>query len=149
MTVYANARLRPRITPMASGAVYIDRQKTDLSTAPALSNGDSLQIGIVPAGCKLLPRKCSLWLPQLDTNGAATGKYKIGTALTTDSLVAESSASAAVDDEQPNFKDIEIGSPDVDTPLYITLSAALATQANAGFIVFDVAMRAYDSGVDG
>lgn len=149
MTVYANARLRPRITPMASGAVYIDRQKTDLATAPALSDGDSLQIGIVPAGCKLLPRKCSLWLPQLDTNGSATGKYKIGTATTADSITDEANASAAVDDEQPNFKDAEIGSPDVDTPLYITLSAALATQATSGSIVFDLAMRAYDSGVDG
>lgn len=153
MSTINNPKLVSRITPTANGALYIDRQITDVSdpvqVPAALANGDQLQIGVVPAGSKLVPRLCTLQVPLLDTNVTKTGKFKIGTAGTADALVAEYTIAAAVTDLQTNFKDVEIGSSTDDTPIYLTLSAALATQATAGKIVFDVALRAWDSEVDG
>lgn len=152
MSTHDNPKLTPRVTPAGSGTLYIDRQVTDLADSvqtPALANGDLLQIGMVPAGTKLVPHLCRLAVPKLDTNGAPTGKFKIGTAATADALVAEANASAAVTDLQTNFKAVEIGSATKDTPIYLTLSAALATQATSGEIVFDVALRAWDTAIDG
>jgi hypothetical protein len=153
MSTYDNPKLGSRITPDANGALYIDRQITDLSDTaqvPAsLDNGDLVQIGVVPAGTKLVPRLSTLQVPKLDTNGAATGKFKIGTSSTADALVAETSAGSSVSDLQTNFKDVEIGSATDDTKIYLTLSAALATQATSGKIKFDLALRAWDSVVDG
>lgn len=153
MSLYNNPKLNSRITPTANGALYIDRQVTDLSDPvqfPAsAANGDQIQIGVVPAGSKLVPRLCTLQIPLLDTNASKTGKFKIGTAATPDALVNEYTIAAAVTDLQTNFKDVEIGSATDDTPIYLTLSADLATQAASGKILFDVAMRAWDSEIDG
>lgn len=152
MATHNNPKLRSRITPTANGALYIDRQVTDLADpvqVPTLANGDLLQIGVVPAGSKLVPHLCRLALPEIDSNASPTGKVKIGTAATADALVAEASVGAPVTDLQSSFKAVEIGSATDDTPIYATLSAALATQAATGKIVFDVALRAWDSVVDG
>lgn len=152
MATRNNPKLVSRITPEANGTLYIDRQVTNLADpvqVPALANGDLLQIGVVPAGCKLVEHLCRLQVPLLDTNASKTGKFKIGTAAVADALVAEYTIAGAVADLQPNFKAVEIGSADTDTPIYLTLTAALATQATTGKILFDVAMRAYDSEIDG
>ena len=153
MSLYTNPKLNSRVTPTANGALYVDRQVTDISDPvqfpAATANGDQIQIGVVPAGSKLVPRLCTLQVPLLDTNAAKTGKFKIGTAATPDALVNEYTIAAAVTDLQTNFKDAEIGSATDDTPIYLTLSGALATQAATGQIKFDVALRAWDSEVDG
>ncbi|MGH8117636.1 MAG: hypothetical protein ACREPJ_10080 [Rhodanobacteraceae bacterium] len=152
MATRNNPKLVARTTPAASGALYIDRQVTNLADplqVPAHANGDRLQIGVVPAGTKLVPHLCRLAVPKLDTNGSGTGKVKIGTADTADALVAEAAATSAINDLQTSFKAAEIGSATADTPIYLTLSAALATQVTSGSIVFDLALRAWDSKVDG
>ena len=41
-----------------------------------------------------------------------------------------------------------IGDPEDDTPIYLTVTAANATQVAAGRIVFDVAMRAWRTETD-
>lgn len=153
MSTNNNPKLVSRVSAFANGALYIDRQITDVSdpvqVPAALANGDLLQIGVVPAGSKLVPRLCTLQIPKLDTNVSATGQGKVGTAAVADALVVAASLGAAITDLQTNFKDVEIGSATDDTPIYLTLSAALATQATTGKIVFDVALRAWDSEVDG
>lgn len=153
MAQYLNPKLTPRATPFAAGALYIDRQVTDISDPvqfpKAAANGDQIQIGVVPAGCKLVEHLCRLQIPALDTNAAPTGHIKIGTAAVADALVADAATSAAITDLQPNFKVADLGSADTDTPIYLTVSAAIATQAAAGLIKFDVALRAYDVAIDG
>ena len=153
MSTYNNPKLNSRITPTANGALYIDRQITDISDPvqfpAAAANGDLIQIGVVPAGTKLVEHLCRLQVPKLDTNVSPTVKFKIGTATTADALVSEATQTAAINDLQPQFKAVEIGSATDDTPIYLTLSAAIATQAASGLIKFDVALRAYDSEVDG
>lgn len=155
MTIRNNAKLVARATPTASSALYVDRQITDLadrSFIPAnLANGDNIQIGVVPAGCMLVPQLCTIQVPILDTNGVPTAKYKIGSTAVPDALAAEKSpAGAASVVATTDFKPGAVfGSPTDDTPVYLTLSAAIATQATTGKILADLAFRAYDTKIDG
>lgn len=155
MTTRNNAKLVAGATPQAHGALYIDRQITDLadrSFIPSnLANGDNIQIGVVPAGCKLVAHACAIQVPILDTSGSPTVKYKIGSVATVAALAAEKTPGAAASIVAP--ADFAIGatgwgSPTDDTPIYLNLSAAIATQALTGKIVFDVALRAWDSKTD-
>lgn len=155
MTVYnRDYHLTPGVTATAAGAVYIDRQTTDLANTQefpaAAANADQIQIGVVPAGHVLVPQLTLIQVPQIDTNGAATGKYKIGTATTLDAVVIEQNGSAA---KTLFGKDLvltgTVGSQTDDTPIYLNVSAAIATQAATGKIVADFAFRAYESSIDG
>jgi hypothetical protein len=152
MTQYNNPALVAGATPFAAGAVYADPQVLDITdrrTFPAAAAlGDQIQIGVVPAGCTLLPHLTRIRIPVLDTG--ATGKYKLGTAANATAVAAELAATAA----QTLFgEDLVqtgvVGSATDDTPIYLTVSVAIATQAAAGKIVCDLAFRAYDVDVDG
>lgn len=155
MTTRNNAKLVAGVTPTERGSLYIDRQVTDLadrSFIPAnLAIGDNIQIGVVPAGCKLVAHLSAIQVPVLDTSGTPTVKYKIGSVATVAALAAEKTPGAAASVVAPS--DFVIGatgwgSPTDDTPIYLNLSAAIATQAATGKIVFDVALRAWDSEFD-
>lgn len=153
MSKFTRNNLVAAVTALAVGALYVDRQKTKLSDATAFpaaaANGDQIQIGIVPAGMVLVPQHTLLQIPQLDTNGAPTGKYKIGTEASLAAVAAEQNGSAAV---TLFGKDLvltgTIGSLTDDVPLFLNVSAAIATQATAGTIVADLALRAFVPGVD-
>lgn len=150
MSTYNNPKLLSRVTPTANGALYIDRQVTDISDPAAfpaaLANADLVQIGVVPAGTKLVPHLCRLSLPDLDTG--STGNASVGTAASGASLIAAGSIQAAAVKSQSDFKAVEIGSPTDDTPLYLAATAASTTPAT-GQIVFDLALRAWDTAIDG
>lgn len=159
MAKYDNAKLVPRATPNESGGLYIDRQVTNLDAAGFLTanpaSGDNIQIGVVPAGCKLVPHLCLLQVPVLDTNAASTVKYKVGTVASVAALVAEvtpgNNAASTVASASFIVGAAGFGSPTDDTPIYLNLSAAVATQPAAGArgkVLFDLALRAWDSKFD-
>lgn len=153
MSQFTRNNLVAAITAFAVGAVYTDTQITDLSQRTdfpaAAANGDQIQIGIIPAGHVLVPQLSLLQVPQLDSNGAATGKYKIGTADAIAAVAAEQNGSAAVSLFGEDFVLTgTVGSPTDDTPIFLSLSAAIATQAAAGKIVFQPAIRAWRTGID-
>jgi hypothetical protein len=159
MTTFFNTKLRSRVTPDASGDLCLDRQITDLDAAGFLTSapasGDNIQIGVVPAGCKLVPHLCLLQVPALDTNAASTVKYKIGSVATAAALAAEvtpgNNATSVVPAASFIVTAAGFGSPTDDTPVYLNLSAAVATQPAAGArgkVLFDLALRAWDSVLD-
>lgn len=159
MAKYDNAKLVPGVTPDGAGELYIDRQVTNLDTAGFLTanpaSGDNIQIGVVPAGCKLVPHLCLLQVPALDTNATSTVKYKVGTVASAAALVAEvtpgNNAASTVASASFIVSAAGFGSPTDDVPIYLNLSAAVATQPAAGArgkVVFDLALRAWDSRFD-
>lgn len=159
MAKYDNAHLVPRATPNESGGLYIDRQVTNLDAAGFLTanpaSGDNIQIGVVPAGCKLVPHLCLLQVPVLDTNATSTVKYKVGSVATVGALAAEvtpgNNATSTVASASFIVGAAGFGSPTDDVPIYLNLSAAVATQPAAGArgkVLFDLALRAWDSKFD-
>lgn len=147
MTIRNNAKLVAGVTPDANGDLLTDRQITDLadrSFIPAgLASGDNIQIGVVPAGCVLVQQLSCIQVPVLDTSGAPTVKYKIGSTAVAAALAAEKTPGAAVSQVKPSDFVIGpvFGSPTDDTPIYLNLSAAIATQATSGLIVADLVLR--------
>lgn len=160
MTTYNNSKLRARATPAGAGQLYIDRQITNLdatgflTSAPA--SGDNIQIGVVPAGCKLVPQLCTIQVPVLDAHASAsTVKYKIGSVATVGALAAEvtpgNNLATIVAASAFIVGAAGFGSPTDDTPIFLNLSAAVATQPAAGArgkVLFDLALRAWDSVID-
>lgn len=157
MATVNNTKLRARSTPAGAGQLYIDRQVTNLDALLTANpaSGDNIQIGVVPAGCKLVPHLCLLQVPVLDTNAASTVKYKIGSVATVGALAAEvtpgNNATSTVASASFLVGAAGFGSATDDTPIYLNLSAAVATQPAAGArgkVLFDVALRAWDSVID-
>lgn len=158
MAKYDNAKLVPRATPSDSGSLYIDRQITDLNASGFITanpaSGDNIQIGVVPAGCKLVAHLSTIQVPVLDAHASAsTVKYKIGSVAVPDALVAEktpgNNATSLCITTDFKVGATGFGSATVDTPIYLNLSAAVATQPNPrGKVVFDLAIRAWDSKFD-
>lgn len=153
MSTFKNPRVTPKVTPFAVGALYVDRQAFDLSDAAykpsALASGDKIQIGVVPAGCALVPQLSTGKVPILDTNGAATAAYTIGTADDADALLASKDGDAAVTVSPGDLLGATVGSPEEDTPIYLTLTAAAATLATSGVITCDWVFRAWQPEIDG
>lgn len=161
MTQYLNPHIRSGITPNEAGALYIDRQVTqlnDLAVIPAgtvFAIGDQLQIGVIPAGAVLLPELSTLNLPIVDTNGAPTAHGSIGTAASATQIAAAQALGAAVTlrgsslalSAQPGAS-LGLGSPDTDTPIYLTFTALVATLAPTGQFVLDLALRAFNPDFD-
>lgn len=152
MSKFINALLVAAVTPSENGAVYIDRQITDLANRSvfpaAVANADQVQIGVVPAGTVLIPHLCCFRFPRLDTNAAPTGKFKIGTDTVLDAIVLEQNGNAAVALTAEDFVLTGvIGSPTDDTPIYLNASAAVLT-LGTGKVVLDVALRAWSDDVD-
>src|SRR5574337_1116439 len=135
MTMTNRSGLRAAVTPFASGALYLDRQLTHLDDATqwpaAIASGDQIQI------------------PEVDSAGAPTGKYKLGTAGTIAAIAAEQNGSAAVSlfGEELVLTGV-VGSPTDDTPIYLTASAAVATISATGTLVADLVLRAWRDDTD-
>lgn len=154
MTQYNNALLKSMITPEASGAVYVDRQQQNLAfpnVVPAQLNiGDQFQIGVVPAGSVLIPWLCNLHFPAMDSNGSPTLAGSIGTANTPAALAAAAVFTAAKNVAGSSLLNPQqvIGDPEVDTPIYLTVTTAAATPAKTGLIWADLALRAWRDDTD-
>lgn len=153
MSKFANPKLTPKVTPFAVGALYVDRQVFDLSDLAykpsALAIGDLIQIGIVPAGCTLVPQLSTASIAILDTAGSPTATYTIGTEASAASLLASKNGNAVVTVAPGGFLNPTIGSPDTDTPIYAKVTTAAATLATSGKITVNLVLRAYQPEIDG
>lgn len=156
MTQYLNPHLVASITPNTRGALYADRQVTQLNdpiaVPAALVAGDQLQIGVIPAGSTLVPEHCTLHLPIFDTNATPTGQATIGTAAGTADLAGAQVLSGTVKDIRGsalNFSALPggappLGSPDTDIPIFLTFTGSVATKAATGQVVCDFVFRAFE-----
>ena len=144
--------------PSAVGVLVHDRQVFDLAAtagyrpaaAPAIN--DLIQIFEVPAGCALVPHLSRIAIPVIDSNGTPTGQASIGTAAVPAALRATGTVGTAV--QVQSGEDLlepaaVIGHPDLPTPVYLKFTAAVATLATTGKVVFDGVIRAYRSDIDG
>lgn len=155
-TNYTNpAAERSMANSDSAGQLVVNPFKFDVANTaykPAsLGIGDAIQIGIVPAGCVLLPHLSLVRIPALDTNGSPTGSASIGTAASAANLKATTAVSAAQTLSGEDFLLVNgpIGSKTVDTPILLTFTAAVATLQTTGTIYADLAIRAWDANIDG
>lgn len=146
MTIYTNVHQVPRVTGLASGALYIDRQEVSLADdnawPSAVALGDQIQIGVVPAGCVLVPWLSNLNLPVLDSGPSGTLSVSVGTQATPAALKATATAIAPANVAGSTLAPgVVIGSNLTNTPIFITATAAAVAAAQTGTIVFDLALR--------
>ncbi|MGC1549383.1 MAG: hypothetical protein WA777_12710 [Rhodanobacter sp.] len=150
---YTNPKMVGAVTPLASGALYLDRQVTNLADPtqfPAAAlNGDQIQIGVVPANMFLVPQLSSLQIPAIDTNAAPTAQYTVGIVGAAASIQAAKAGGAAQSAQAGTLLLAgATGSETAPTPIFITLTAAVATLAAAGEIIADLVFRPFRTDVD-
>lgn len=138
----------------AAHVVGLQRFEFDLSAGYASGAGTDetlILIGYVPTDCVMVRHLSRAEIPQLDSNGAPTGDYEIGTAADPDALKASAAAETAVvlsgEDWRTDTDTGVIGSQTEETPIYIRISNGIAT-LGTGTIVFDLAYRAFNSRTD-
>lgn len=155
MATYTNpAAERSMANTDSAGVLVVNPFKFDFANtayAPATVPINTLiQIGIVPAGCKLVPHLCRISVPILDANGVPTGDYTIGSATDPDALKGSAASETAVVLSGEDFiaDTSQLGSRTVDVPVYIKAIAASATAPVVGVIEADLAIRAFDATVD-
>lgn len=118
---------------------------------PAMGVGDQIEIGVVPAGSKLIPALTHGNVPILDSNGAPLAQYSIGTATTAAALKAATTAAVALVIKPGDLlatAGAEIGSAVSDVPIYATFTVAAATPAVVGVIKLNMQLRAFNSEYD-
>lgn len=124
----------------------------DKAYAGNLAANDMLCIGVVPAGNVLVPQLSRIDMLQIDTGGAPTGDYSIGTETTADALkasTASETAAATLFGEDFALATAEVGSKTVDTPIYVKAINASQTTPTTGKIVAHLVTRPWDSAIDG
>lgn len=117
----------------------------------AATDESIIVIGYVPADCKLVEHLSRLYLPVLDSNGAPTGDYEVGTLADTDALLASraaESAASVIFGEDWIRQTTSIGSKTEKTAIVIRVSNVIAT-LGTGTIVFEPVVRAWNSMLDG
>lgn len=155
MSTYKNPNVDgPKSMPLQAGQPVIAPEVFDFANTgyrpTDVNNGDLIQVGVVPAGCKLVPHLSRLSIPQLDTNAAPTGDYTVGSADDPDALKGSAAAETAVVLSGEDFTagTSALGAKYVDVPIYVKAVADFATTAAAGKITADWVYRAFDSAVD-
>jgi hypothetical protein len=143
----------PHPIPREAGKVTLISNRFDFSKSyrpTTIVAGDRIQIGVVPAGCKLVEHLSRVAIPSLDSAGSPTGDYSVGVQGAPASLAAAAAA------ETPRTLTVanilvpgNIGSDEVDTPIYAVFTNNVATVPSTGVIVADLAVRPYDSNIDG
>ena len=138
---------------LAQGVVGYDKYTFSLAASyasGAATDETLILIGYVPADCVLIPHLTRLDIPQLDSNGAPTGDYEVGTAADPDALKASAAAETAVVLFGEDFRQDTgpIGSKTEATPIYIRVSNVIAT-LGTGTITFEPAYRAWRQLLDG
>ena len=155
MATYRNpAVLAAKAVGTEAGDLVLNREVFDFANtgykAASIANNDLIQIGVVPAGNKLVPHLCLLQIPILDTNGSPTGDYTLGSANDPDALKGSAAAETAVNLSGEDFilGTADLGAQYDDVPIYLKAVNNFATLQVTGKIVFDVVTRPYDPGVD-
>lgn len=142
------------LSVLAQGILAYDRFTFDLSASYAVGAGADeslLVIGHVPVDCKLVEHLSRLYLPVLDSNGAPTGDYEVGTIADTDALLATraaETAAAVTFGEDWIRQTTPIGSQEDKTDIVIRVSNAIAT-LGTGTIIFEPCFRAWNPITDG
>lgn len=115
-----------------------------------INNGDLIQIGVIPAGHRLVEPLSRLNLPAIE-GGTPASDYTIGTAADPDALKGSAASETAVVlfGEDWTASNV-VGSKTEDTPIYITIiTADMHTEIVVGTIQFDAVYRPWDDTVDG
>lgn len=156
MTTYANPSVGKNVrTSEDAGQLTLNLFVFDLAATayqpPALAQNDLIQIGLVPLGEKLVPHLCRIDVPQLDSNGAPTGDYAIGTLADDDALKGSAASETAVTlfGEDFALATAAVGSASDDTPIYLKAVNASATLPVVGKIVFFAVSRPVRADLDG
>lgn len=140
--------------PVSAGDIVMNRFIYDFaqtSYADAdINDTDTITIGVVPAGCKLVPHLSRISIPILDTNGAPTGDYSLGTATDPDALKGSAAAETAVVLSGEDFTVLtsELGAKASDVEVILTAIGNVATTTAVGKIYVELAIRPYDSRLD-
>lgn len=155
MSTYKNPAVdQGQAVPCDAGVVVLNRFEFDLSNtsyAPTdINNGDLIQIGVVPANCKLIPHLSRVSIPALDSNGSPTGDYTVGSTVDADALKGSAASETAVVLSGEDFTVItsDLGTKASDVKVYIAAVADSATTPATGLIVAELAIRAYRSDTD-
>jgi len=119
------------------------------ATLVAPQIGDQIQIGVIPAGEILVPHLCRFTNPIIDSG--ATGIASLGTTALPAGIKATASVQAAATYVGSGFaiSTGEVGADNAETPVYLTFTAAVATLAATGLIVWDQVTRPWNSMTDG
>ncbi len=155
MATFKNpANERPGLSVLAQGLLAYDRFEFDLSKPYAVGAGADesiIVIGYVPVDCVLVPQLTKLTIPQLDSNGAPTGDYYVGTLADTDALKGTAAAETATVLFGEDFlaPTAPVGSQAEATAIVIHVHNVIATLATTGKIVFEPVFRAWNPAIDG
>lgn len=152
-TTYNPAVRQGKAVPTEAGQLKVLHEVYTLGASYAstdINNGDLIQVGVVPAGCKLVPHLSALRIPAIDSNGAPTGDYTIGSATTPAALKGSAASETAVTLSGEDFllASAELGAKAADVPIYVKAVADSATTPTTGSFVADWVIRPYDSAVD-
>ena len=153
-TNYSNPDVQKNLrTAEDAGDVTVNVFVFDFANAAykpaALVSGDTIQIGTIPAGEKLVAHLSRLDLPIIDTNGAPTGTGTVGITGSAADIAASQTLSATAKilvGSSFALATADVGDPNVDTPVYLTLTANVATLATTGKIVFHQVSRPFMNG---
>ena len=154
MSTYKNPAVdQGQATPLQAGELVLNRFEFDLAGAYApsdLNNGDLIQIGVVPAGCKLVPHLCRISVPQLDSDGSPTGDWTLGSTDDPDALKGSSAAETAVvlSGEDFTADTSDLGAESADVKVYLKVVADVATVPSTGVIAADLVVRAFNDRTD-
>jgi hypothetical protein len=135
-----------------AGIVHNQLFRYDLSAnyhSDDINQNDLIQIGIVPAGCRMIPQLSQATIPAIE-GGTPASDYTIGTAGDPDALAGTgaSETARALFGEDWTLSNV-VGHPTEPTPIYIkVITADMHTEIVAGEISFNLAYRAWDDAVD-
>lgn len=112
----------------------------------SLGVGDTIQIGTVPAGEKLVSHLSRLDLPIFDTAGSPTATGTVGITGSAAAIAGSQTLSATAKILVGSgfaLATADVGDANVDTPVYLTFTGAAATLATTGKIVFHQVSRPF------
>ncbi len=154
MTIFKNPdHDKMQYGAFSAGVVHVQPFRYNLAAnyhSDTILNGDQIQIGVVPPGCRMLPQLTNANIPAIE-GGTPASDYLIGTAGDTDALAltGPSETARALFGEDWVLTNV-VGHPTEPTPIYITvITANMSTEIRTGTIVFDLAFRAWDRAIDG
>ena len=152
-TTYNPAVRQGKAIPTEAGALKLLREVYTLGASYAsadINNADLIQVGVVPAGCKLVPHLSRLSVPVIDSNGVPTGDYSVGSATAPGALKGTAASETAVTLSGEDFDLVNgaLGAKSVDVPIYVKALADSATTPTTGSFVADWVIRPYESGID-
>lgn len=155
MATFKNpANEQHELSVLAQGVLATDRFTFNLAASYATGAGADeslIVLGYVPSDCKLVEHLSRLYLPILDTNGAPTGDYEVGTEADTAALLATAAAETAASarfGEDWIRQTTSIGSKTERTAIVLRVSNVIAT-LGTGTIVFEPVFRAWNPFIDG